>query len=230
MARKPALVRIFPSVRKVSVTLGELELRSGEEHAKEALGDQVIELLLVIAEPGEVARRNDGKVVGDFGVVENPLGRHDAAVVQRILGILRQRRVFTADGPDGLLDVPDVVFREVFGIGSRIGQHLVLLIERLGNLQGAPRRVAEAPRGLTLQRCQVKELGRRLGLRLGLLGDDRGHSLAAGLDRLGVGRVPQALGTSMRLVGGFFELLVNPASLVFAGSDLEVGQNLCVRA
>ena len=67
-----------------------------------------------------------------------------------------------------------MILRQVAGVGSRIGEHLVLLVKRLRDLQRHPRGEAEALVGFALERGQIVKQRRRLGGRLLLLLDGAG--------------------------------------------------------
>lgn len=202
---------------------GDLELGRREEHGHEAARDQVVQLLFRL---GQVLRRDRGRddreVIRDLGVVEDALVRLDPALVEDLLGELVVVRVFL-DRFQRLLHGRHVVFRQVARIGTRISQHLVLFVQRLGQAQGVLGREAEARVGLALQAGQVEQRRRHRRGRLGFLGDDALLAAASHGDRVGGGLAPQALGALLRIGVVLLELGVEPAAFVDAGRAHELG-------
>jgi hypothetical protein len=198
---------------------GDVVLGGRIEDGEEAFGDQVVDLLFRLGQalwrgPGG----DDGKVIAHLGVVEDALvGVHPAVLQYRAgkrgVGRAGHRR-------QGFLDRADIVFGQVAAVGTRIGQDLVLFVERLGQPQGVLGTETEAAVGLALQRGEVVE--HRAGLGLGLaLFFHRAVLAEAGLaDRIGPGLVPEALGPGV-LILGLFEFLIEPAPAVAAGDALE---------
>src|SRR5690606_28660224 len=112
----------------------------------------------------------DREVIRDLGVIKNALVRLDPTALGDLLGELivvigiGQRR-------QRFLHGRDVVFWQVARIGTRVGQHLVLFVQRLGQAQRVLGREAEAAVGLALQRRQVEQARRHRGGRLAFLGN-----------------------------------------------------------
>ncbi len=159
---------------------------AGEEHRQEALDDQVVQLGFDLAQALRCLQRgDDGEVVGYLGVVEDALDRLDVAFLERGLGVDRQRaqrsrQVFLAEHRHGVLDHLEVVLGQGARIGARVGQHLVLFVQRLRQRQRGLGRKAEARIGLALQGRQVVQQRAGLAARLGLFGH-AGRLAAAGL-------------------------------------------------
>ena len=67
---------------------GDLELRGRVKDGDEAAGDEVVDLGFGFAQPaGHGAGGDDGKVIADFGVVEDAFVRVDVAFAQRFVGV-----------------------------------------------------------------------------------------------------------------------------------------------
>ena len=118
---------------------GEFKFGSGVKYGDEAFGDEVEHLGLDFAEFGECAGGDDGKVVADFFVIEHTLGFGELWAVGLIaiengFGIGRKGREAIANVAEGGADGTDVVLGQVFGVRSRIREHLVLLVECLSDL------------------------------------------------------------------------------------------------
>ena len=199
------------------------ELRRRVEHREEALDDHVIELGLGLGQAlGRKQGRDDCKVVGDLGVVEDALVRLDEALADRLLRMRRERmqrprQVFARDHLHRLLDHRHIVFGQVLAVGSRVGQHLVLFVQRLGDRQGGLGREAEARIGFALQGRQVVQARRALRARLGFFGDARAlaaHRLRDGL-RIGFG--PDPVGAPLGVIGVLLPLRIEPLAVVNPG-------------
>ena len=61
--------------------------------------------------------------------------------------LVGERRVGVRQAAEDARHLADVVFGQRAGVGPRIGQHLVLFVERLGQLQRGAGREAEAAVG-----------------------------------------------------------------------------------
>ncbi|MPN53194.1 hypothetical protein SDC9_200858 [bioreactor metagenome] len=109
---------------------------------------------------GQRAGGDDGEVVGDLGVVEDALVRLDPALLDDLVG---KGRVLVGQCANHILHRAEIVLWQRACIGSRIGQHLVLFIQRLGQLQGDPRGKTKAAVGFALQAGQIEQQGRQLG-------------------------------------------------------------------
>ena len=193
----------------------------------ETLGDHLEKLGLDLVEPGGGgAGRDDGVVVGDLGIVEDLAGLDDHVLLQGALSVLSQFLVL--EGLECGFYSGEVVLGKVAGISTGIGEHLVVLVETLGELQGALGAKAEAAVRLALQGGQViEERGGLCGRLLDLL-DDAGLPGALGADFLGAGLVPNAL---RFLVGAILflrllEAFVKPTSGIASRGDGEFGMDL----
>jgi hypothetical protein len=120
----------------------------------------------------------------------------------------------------GFLDRADVVLGQVAAVGPRVGQGLVLFVQRLGDAQRVLGTEAEAAVGLTLQRGEVVEHRTGFGLGLAFLFDRAVLAQALIAQGIGPGLVPDALGAGVFVVG-LLEFLVEPAAPVAAGDALE---------
>jgi hypothetical protein len=162
----------------------------GVENREEAPHHHVVELLLGLVQVlGRLRRGDDGEVIGDLAVVEDALVRLHPALLE---DLLRERRELArvAELLESLLDRAEVVLGQRARVGPGIGQHLVALVQRLGERQCHARRKAEAAVGLALQAGQVVQERRELCRRLAFLRCDSRLATAGGDDRLGLGRTP----------------------------------------
>ena len=180
--------------------------------------DHIVEPALVAAQPGQVGGLvggHDGMVVGHLGVVVEAAQVHSHVHLRRVDEI----GVGLGQPPQRLFDLRLHVVGQIAAVGAGIGDQLVGLIERLGQLEGLVRGEAQAAVGLSLEAGQVVELGRRRALALadalghgpGLPGHGLAHGLglfggsAAGLLRGGVhpqpGVVPE-IGANLPVVLG----------------------------
>ncbi len=214
----------------------DLEFGRREEHRQEALDDQVVELGLGLGQAARrLQRRDDGEVVRHLAVVEDPLGRLDVALPQRGGRMRRQRlqragQVLAGEHLGGLLRHAQVVLGQVARVGTRVGQHLVLLIQRLRQAQRGLGGEAEARVGLALQRGQVVQAGAGLRAGLGFLGHRRRLALGGRGDRVGLGLRPDAVGALLGILGVLLERGVEPLALVLAGLGVERAADLPVVA
>ena len=219
---------------------GDFEFRRREEHRDEAAGDHVEELLLGFRQflRRDLAGGDDGKVVADLAGVEHALVGPHPAVAQGGGGVRDQvkgQRVVLAvavagEGLHRIHHGAEVVIGQVARVGTGIGQDFELLVQGLGDLQGAPGAEAEAVAGLALQAGQIIEQGRDLAGGPGDFGDDAGLALAAGGDGIGLGLVPEALGTLVLVGLVLLESLVEPAAVVIASLDAEGAMHLKISA
>ena len=190
---------------------GLLKLGGRIEHGDEALDDEVVHFLFGIGEFGGFAGGDDGKVVRDFFIIEDAAAFAQAwAVVAAAFedggGIRGDLEAAIGDVLHGFADIGGVVFREVAGVGPRIGDELVLFVKRLGNLECALGR----KRGLALEGGQVVELRGNLGLRALFLGDGAGLAIAAGADGFCRTLFPQPFGPRVRVGLILFPAFVDP--------------------
>ena len=184
------------------------------EHGEEPLGHHVVNAQLHVAESLRFDRGgDDGEVIADLGVVEDALVGTHPALIQDGGG-----KLAVAAAVHGLQHASggaEVVFGQGAGIGTRIGEHLVPLVQRLGDLQGACRGESEATVGLTLERGEVEQRGRELVAGLALLGHNARFALAAFLDGGRLGGIPNTVGPQ-GFVGVFAgrlgEALIEPAA------------------
>ena len=140
-------------------------------------------------------RGDDGKVITHLGIVKNAFGRANVVAIQRRERVGRQvLHATVGQHLKGLLDHRHVVFGQGAGVGSRVGQRFVALVQALGNRECGFGREAKLAVGLSLQRGQVKQQGRDLGGGLAFFGD-RGFLAAHGLGNgLRLAGVPDPVG------------------------------------
>ena len=206
------------------------------EDGDEALDHQVVEFHLHLGQAlGGLQRGDDGEVVRHLGVVEDALAGLDVAVVEALARVHRQlaqraRQVLVGQHAEGLLDHRQVVLGQVARVGPRVGQHLVLLVQRLRDRQRGLGAEAEAAVGLALQRRQVVQRRAALAAGLGLLGDGGRLAAAGAGDGLGAGGVPQAVGALLGVIGVLLPLGVEPLAFVQAGLRVETGAQFPVVA
>ncbi len=160
-------------------------------------------------------------MIADLGVVEDPLVRLDPALVQdlcsELLVIIVLRHRFQR-----LLDGAQVIFRQVTRVGTRIGQHLVLFVQRLRQAQRVLGGETKARVGFALQAGQVEQRRRHRGGRLRLFAHVAQLAAAGGNDRFGGSFAPQPFSTFFRI--GFILLVptVEPAAFVNTGGADEL--------
>jgi hypothetical protein len=117
-------------------------------------------------------------VIADLGVVEHaPVGGADPVLGQ---DAAREGAVgaIASQGIQGLLNGCRVILGQVAGVGTGVGERLVLFVKGLGERQRGFGAEAEASVGLALQGGEVEEQGGKLGGRLAFLGDDAGFAEA----------------------------------------------------
>ena len=162
----------------------DVEFRRGIKCRHKTPRDHVEDLRFRVVEVFRFRRRrNDGEVIADLGVVEDALVRLAPNFLERLLGVRLQRAGKIAQR---LLNDRQIILRQGARIGARISQHLVPLVECLGDLERALGGETVASVRLALQRRQIVET--RRDLRAGFLflgnGGD-GLALARGDDRFG---------------------------------------------
>src|SRR5438874_2014188 len=139
------------------------------ESGEEAPGDEIEDATLVGAEVVEVVvdvRRDDRVVVVDLRVVDDARERK-LIEGEHVLGcgaVIRDR----LQRPGGRLQLRDHVSGEIARRSARVRDRLLPLVERLRGLQRAARGESVAPVRIALQRRQVVEKRRALGLFLAL--------------------------------------------------------------
>ena len=218
-------------LRHLADARGDLVLRGREEHRHEAAHHQVVQLLLGFGQAaGRLRGGDDGKVVAHLAVVEHALGRAQVVVLQRLAG--KRGQVAVLRGGQHLQRLArggQVVLGQVARIGTRVGQRLVLFVQRLGQRQGGFGRKAELAVGLALQAGQVKQQRAGLGAGLRFFGDGGGLALHGAGNGLGIFGLPQAVGLGLGVVG-FFEFGVEPLARVLPGLGGKVGMDFKVIA
>ena len=214
-----------------------LELRRGHEHRQEAAHHQVVDVALRAGEGVEVRLLlggDDGVVVGDLVVVDDVFGLQ-RAVAHDALGQLfvgRHHNRADAVGESG-----DHVVRDVAAVGAGVGEGLVVLVERLHQVQGLLGAVGELLVGVALELGEVvSRRGRGLAAHAAHLGDDGVLALALPddlLHGLPVKAAGDALGVlifgaeAVEVNGGAVELLGHEAlDLVLPGHDQGQGGGL----
>lgn len=140
-------------------------------------------------------------------------------------GVFCHVEIAVADVLHCFADVGGVVLREIPRIGPRVGDHFVLFVKRLGDLEGA----LGGEGGFALEGGEVVKLGGNLRLRFFLLGNLAGLALAARLDGLGGELVPKALGLGQRGVFVLFPGFIDPFTEVFTSFDAEGRVDLEIR-
>ena len=217
-----------------------LELRRREEHRDEAARDHIEELLLGLAHllGRDDAGRDDSKVITHLAAVEHTSIRAHPVVAQRLARmrdqVLRHRIMLGGrmlrEGLHRADHGAQIVIRQESGIGSRIRQHLELLIQRLGDLQCAAGAEAKAVAGLTLQAGQVIEQGHRLTRRLRDFSDRAKLANAASDDGFRLRLVPNSLGFFVLVVLVFLMLLIEPAAMVTAALNAKQSMHFKIGA
>ena len=153
---------------------------------EEAAADQIVDLGLVAGEAaGGGGGREDRVVVADAAVVDEAgAERGHAGAGGEQAGVAAGDR--GDDGGQGLGDGA----REVAAVGARVADELVLLVEGLGEVEGALGAEAVQAIGVALQLGEVVEEGRGQLAGLGLdRGDDGLAGAGAGDDRGGLAAV-----------------------------------------
>ncbi len=118
---------------------GELELGGGVEDGDEAFGDEIEDFLFEVAELREGAGGDDGEVVADFFVIEDAfvfgeLRAVGGAAFEDCGGVGAELGGLGLDVLQGLAHGADVVIGQVARVRPRVGEHLVLFVEGLGDL------------------------------------------------------------------------------------------------
>jgi len=139
------------------------------EDGEEALRDEVEHAPLVRRQRVHVlldVRRDDRVMIVDLRVVDDPLQRQlvETQDVLRSPAVLGHR----LQGGRRRLQLRDHVPGQIAGRRARIRDRLLPFVQGLRRLQRAPRREAVAAVCVTLQRGEVVEQGRALGLLLAL--------------------------------------------------------------
>ncbi|MPM93305.1 hypothetical protein SDC9_140441 [bioreactor metagenome] len=170
------------------------------ERRDETAHHHVVNLRLGLVQPaGPRAGRNDGEVVADLRVVEDALLLSHPAIADHPPGVLGIRRA--AEGAQHLLHLLHVILRQRRGFRARIGCDLVLLVERLRDVQGLLRGELELLVGLTLQGGEIKQLGWCAGRGLRFIPDRTGRDAPAlGYNRFRLRPVPESTASGCRIL------------------------------
>ena len=199
------------------------------KHGDEPLGHEVVNLLLLLLERAgcRLERRDNGEVIRNLGVVEHLfVAAVHPVVFQHVAGELAVARL--AKRLERLLHRVGVVLRQTARVGSRIGQHLVPLVQRLRDAQRVARRETKLRVGLPLQRGEVEQRRRRLLGRLALLAHFARLAVALGPDAIRFGLFPNTLRPLVDVAGIFLETVVEPPAGVLAGGGAEGRMNFPV--
>ena len=106
-----------------------------EEDRQETLDDQVVQLRFDFRQViRRLQGRDDGKVIGNLGVVEHSLVRLHPPLLDNLFGELAIRRSAT-ERVHRLANDRDIVFGQCARISPRVGQHFVPLVQRLCDRQ-----------------------------------------------------------------------------------------------
>ena len=115
-----------------SETFGDFEFGMWEEDCDKAFDHHVVEFRFLFVELNDTTSWNDCKVIRDLGVVKDSLSKLYAVVFDRIGGPFRNGVARARKVAESFIDLPDVIFRQVAGVGARIGEHFVTLVKCLG--------------------------------------------------------------------------------------------------
>ena len=216
-----ALERFFFDARDAR---GDHVFRARIKHGQELAHHQVVELLLdFIQRLGRLRGRDDGKVVGNFRVVENAFAGFDPALLENFF---RERAVLrSAQHGERFFHGVEIIFRQRARVGTRISEYFVFFVQRLRERQRGARGETEPSVGRALQTGEVEQQGRRLRRRFAFFLDFAGLVVAFGLDGPCAFFVPDTLGAKIWITFPFLfclgEFLVYPAAGVITGSNAE---------
>ena len=162
---------------------------------QQAAANQVVDPAFLTRQPGLLRRRrrrNDGVVISDLGIVDEPPSQRTLPRTGRKMRLIGNR-----DRLDDLRQRGRHILRQMSAVRSRVADQLVPFIERLGQVQGLLRAEAEQPVGVPLQFRQIVQRRRCHPLDLGSDRFDGGRARARALDnpssRLSVRRQPHRL-------------------------------------
>ena len=199
-----------------------------KKYGHESTGDEIVEFLLGL---GEIFRRlrgrNDREVIADFRVVENSFVRLYPFAVENLRCKWIVIIAFT-EGFQRLSHRGQIIFWQMTRIRTRIGQHLVPLVQCLCQTQCVFGRKTKAGIGFTLQAGQVKQCRRHRCAGPRLFGDYTCLASTCGDDGLGSCFAPQAFCALFRIGFIFFEFGVQPASFIHTSGTNEFGPDLPV--
>ena len=125
-------------------SFGDFEDGRGVKDGDKALRDEVEDFLSGLIEFDKSTGRDDGVVIADLFVIKDLFGFDDELLAGDVLSVLTERGGFARDFVHGLVDGADVVFWEVLGVSTRVGEHLVSLVERLSDLESLLGRESES--------------------------------------------------------------------------------------
>ena len=171
----------------------DIEFRRREKNGDETPRDHVVNFRLRVIEILRFrSRRDDGKVIADLRVVEDALVRpHPIIALSAFCAWIAEVAGKIAQS---FFHHRQVIFRQRARIGPRIGQHFVLLVKGLRDLQRALRRETETAIRFALQRGQIVKARRDLRAGFLLFGNIRERmTLARRNHRLGGRLVPDAI-------------------------------------
>ncbi len=200
------------------------------ERREKALHHEIVELGLELVQMlRRDEGRNDGEVIGDLRVVEDALVRTHPAGLEH-LAREAAVRIGLAQGFHGRLHRVEIILGQRARVRARVGEDLVLLVQRLGERERGSRREAEAAVGLALQRGEVVEHRGDAGRRFRFLGDLARLAGALRDERDRPGLFPEALGARVGILVLLAEGLVEPAAGVFAAAAPERALHLPIVA
>ncbi|EXI74892.1 MAG: hypothetical protein AW07_01503 [Candidatus Accumulibacter sp. SK-11] len=147
---------------------GDLVLCGGMEDGEEPLDNHVVELELGLGKvPGRLQRRNDRKVIGHLGVVENALVRLHPVPFENHLrkgGVTRQQPLvlrlgarFASQHRQRGAHRRPIVLRQRPRVRARVREDLVFLVQSLRQPKGRLGGESEAAVRLALQAREVIE-------------------------------------------------------------------------
>ena len=210
---------------------GHGEFGTRIEHCHEATHHQIVQLALGLAQLAwRLQRGDDGKVVAHLAVVEDAAARLDVALVDGLLRVRRQvRHAAAGQHGKGLVRHAQIVLGQVAGVGTRIGQRLVALVQALRQAQRGLGRKAELAVGLALQAGQVEQQRRCLRGGLALFRHAGGLAAHGIGDGAGLLLVPQAIRPGL----GILALLpgrIEPFARILTRLGTEGGMHLPIVA
>src|SRR4029453_15452015 len=211
---------IFFDARDAS---GHFKLRCREKNGDETAHNHVVDFSLRFIESvRRLSTRDNRKVIGDFCVIENPLGRLDPIIIQRftrkLIFDLAQRRSYGRE----------IIFRQVAGISARICDHLETLVKLLCDLERAFCAEPASVR-FSLQTGEIIKQWRRLTCWFAFFRRDPCFTETTVLNFVRGDFVPNPLGTRL-FVAIICEIFAKPSPAVGAGFDFKIGEYLEERA
>ena len=175
-------------------------------------------------------------MIADFGVVKNTFVGLHPILIQHLAGrgdhLGRQRGAGIGLGKSAEIAAhgAEVILRQTFGIGPRIGQQLVSLVKGLRDRQRVARTETKPAAGFALQRGEIIQLRRCLFARL--LGFLHDACLSVASFDHGAGFVlgPNPLCSRLIIAFGLGKLFTKPAAFVATRINLKLGMHLPVIA